>query len=294
MSKTSDKVKKFYITTVITAVLAGLLLLVANSAIWANRYIFDRDNFTNVAVASLSSESSRQAISSEITNRALQNNPLLQQTLGSTIEKIISGILGTNQFEAVLTTTISQMQVYLTSENRESIEISLTTEKEIIGVILNALERTGRDESAIADKVNSIPNNIVLLNKDTVPNFYQQSVALLWAGPLAALGAIIALAVPYVVDRRRYIQIALIQGGAIMLFGIVAMLFGPLFRPPVLANIPTANARIVIGNIYDAFIQTFNAQSQLMLIGGATIIVLASGIYVGRIIYLKRYKHTKK
>ncbi len=294
----SKSAKKFYRNTIISAVLAGLLLLVANSAVWINRYIFDRQNFTQVAVVSLSSESSRNAIAAEVTDRALAEAPIVHQALGGTVEKVVGGILGTDQFKTVLTKTIETMHVYLTSENRETIAINLTSAKQVISTVLHALQGAGQNETQALKKVDSVPDEIVILREDTLPSFYKQSVALLWAGPVAGLAAVILLVVPYVANTRRYLSIAAIQGIAIASFGILAMLIGPLFKPPVLSNIPTANARIVVENLYNAFVQTFNAQSNILIITGALIVIAVLAVYVGQMIYIKYLKdkrlHPKK
>lgn len=289
----SKDVKNFYKNTIMLAVLAGLLLFIANSAVWVNRYIFDRHNFTQVAVTSLSSESSRDAIAAEVTDRALGGAPILRQALDGTVEKVVSGLLGTDQFKTVLTKSVGAMQVYFTSENRQTIGINLTSTKQVIDTVLTALQRVGQNETQAIQKVNSVPDKIILLDKDTLPSFYKQSVVLMWTGPITGFAAIILLIIPYIKNIRRYMSIAAIQGVAIALFGMIALLVGPLFKPPVLANVANVNARIVLENLYDAFIATFNAQSNLLIITGLLMIVAVLVLYIGQTIYLRYLKDKK-
>lgn len=293
MTTTSKSVKSFYRNTIILAVLAGIFIFIANSAVWVNRYIFDRQNFTQVAVTSLSSESSRNAIASEVADRALSEVPLLRQALGGTVEKVVSGILGTDQFKTVLTKSVNAMHVYFTTENRQTIGLDLTSTKQVINTVLGALQQVGQNESQAIEKVNSVPDQIVILSKDALPSFYKQSVALMWLGPIAAIVAAILLVIPYVKNVRRYKSIVAIQGAAIALFGMIAMLVGPLFKPPVLANIETANARIVVENLYNAFIATFNAQSNVLVVTGLLMIVAVLVIYIGQNVYMRYLKDKK-
>lgn len=293
MATASKNTKNFYRNTIILAVLAGLLLFIASSAVWVNRYIFDRQSFTQVAVTSLSSESSRNAIAAEVADRALGEAPLVQQALGGTVEKVVSGILGTDQFKTVLTKSVNAMHVYFTTENRKTIGVDLTSTKQVINTVLGALQRAGQNESQALEKVNSVPDQIIILDKDTLPSFYKQSVALMWIGPIAGLVAAALLVIPYAKNVRRYMSIAAIQGAAIALFGMIAMLVGPLFKPPVLANIETANARIVVENLYNAFIATFNAQSNILVVAGLLMIVAVLVIYIGQNIYTRYLKDKK-
>jgi len=67
------------------------------------------------------------------------------------------------------------------------------------------------------------------------------------------------------VKRSRYYRIAMVQGAALVMAGLLSLLVGPLFRPPALANITSPNLRIVVGNLYDSFIMSFNQQSMVMI-----------------------------
>jgi hypothetical protein len=81
---------------ILTSLIAGLLLVVANSAIWVNRQVFNTENFTNTAVSSLSSESSRQALGSRITDEVLKDYPVVKSIAGDRLSNLISGLLGTD------------------------------------------------------------------------------------------------------------------------------------------------------------------------------------------------------
>lgn len=252
----------FWRRVLISGFLASVLLVIANSAYWANRTIFDTDTFTSIAVGSITSESSRQAIASEVVDRALGEQPIVKQIAGPTATKLVSSLLGTEQFTKVLEVAVGKLQVYLTSSNQESIVIDLSGVKSTFENLINL---AGRDNTQAQAKISSVPDQITLINADNIPDFYKYGVALLWIAPLTAIGALALLVYPYIRDRSRYYIIAATQGALLIVVGYLCLLVGPLFKPPVLANIPSANSRVVVSNLYDAFINTFNSQSLVLV-----------------------------
>ncbi len=288
-AKTDEAVKKpsrnFRRNVVITGIIAGLFIVLANSAIWVNRYLFDSNNFTNTAVSSLTSDSSRNALATEITDQALKDYPKIKSVVDDTAINFISGLLGSNRVEQILTKTVSRLQIFLTSPKREPVVINLENTKEIISRLIQV---SGREEEALIDPA-KIPDQITVFNPDNFPNFYNAGVTLTWLSPLLGIGAIALLAWPYVGHRKQYQELLIIQGACVAVFGILALLLGPLVRPVALGNIQSANIRIVVGNIYDAFIATFNSQTMLV-IGFGLLAIITSGVIIG----IQRYKSSKK
>lgn len=268
----------FWRRTIITGVFAALLLLIANSAYWANRTIFDTDTFTEIAVTSVTSESSRQAIASEVVDRALGEQPIIKQIAGPTATKLVSSLLGTDQFTKVLETAVSKLQVYLTSSNQESVVLNLSGVKNTFESLISL---AGKENTEAQTKISAVPDQITLINADNIPDFYKYGVALLWIGPIAGILALALLIYPYVRDRSRYYIIAATQGALLVVTGYLCLLIGPLFKPPVLANIPSANSRIVIGNLYDAFLNTFNSQSLVLVKLGLALALIPLALRYG-------------
>ena len=90
--------KKSAITRRVIAgtIIACFLLVLANSAIWVNNTLFNSTVFSNLTKQAILSESSRNAIASELVDTALADKPVLQRTIGPTASKLISGFLGTS------------------------------------------------------------------------------------------------------------------------------------------------------------------------------------------------------
>ncbi len=268
----------------ITAIVAGLFVIFANSAIWINRYLFDTNNFTTTAVSSLTSDSSRKALSTEITDQALKDYPKIKSVVDDTAVNFISGLLGSSRVEQILTKMVSRLQIFLTSPKREPVVINLENTKD---VITRLIQVSGREEEARIDPA-KIPDQITVFDPDNFPNFYQYGVSLTWLSPILGIGSIVLLSWPYVNHRKYFRQLLFIQGACIAGFGLLALLLGPLVRPVALSNIQSANMRVVVGNLFDAFMATFNSQTMIVIgVGSAGVII--SGIFV----VLKRYKTVK-
>jgi hypothetical protein len=98
------------------------------------------------------------------------------------------------------------------------------------------------------------------------------------------------LAYPYFRNRNKYYQIALMQGSVLAVAGLLSLLLGPLFRPPVLSNVTSPNMRIVVGNMYDAFINIFNSQAYTFITIGVLLAILPVSVHYGLQFYSKKKK----
>lgn len=264
-------------SVIITSVIAGFLLLIVNSAIWINRQVFDENNFTNTTVNSLTSQSSRDAIAGKITDKALQNYPRLQDVADDRLTKLISGLLDGEKVHSVLTKSVSKLHIYLTSQNQKDVVINLAGVKDTINKLA---EITGRDENGgqLLGKVNNMPDQVVLVNAANVPDFYKYGVAFSFIAPIALLIALVLIALPYIKDKASYLSIMLVQGLTLIIVGLVAMLIGPLFRPMALSSISDPNGRVIVENLYNSFLATFNTQNMWLIIIG--LLVCASVIAI--------------
>lgn len=273
-AKTSESSKPKLWPLITMAFGAAFLFVIANSALWVNRYVFNTENFTQVTTQSLTSESSRQAMAQAITNEALKDYPTVKNVINNSAVNIISGVLGSDQVETVLQKATSRLQVALTSNNQESIVINLEGPKSVLTQVIDIVGQR-REVKVNPD---NIPSEIVLLDADKIPDFYKYGLFFLWLGPIALIGAAILSALPYFKLRQNYRMIMLVQGGALTLAGLLTLLAGPLFKPPLLASLNRQEGRTVIGNLYDAFMATFTAQTSALIIAGLLVMVAAGGL----------------
>lgn len=285
MEVKSKKKPNYIKRTVWLSVLAGILLVITNSAVWVNNQIFDSNNFTDTAKSSLTSEESRNAIAQGISDKALEGRPVLNNLVGDTSTSIISGLLGTNQAEQALGKVTLKFHTMVTSENSESITLELAGIKSVMNKLYDVSTDLGREPKVDPAK---IPEQVVIVDANKLPNFYKESVILLWLAPIALIGALIALAYPYFKQPRKYQSILAIQGAFVTTAALLSLSVGPLFRPPVLNNIQTESGRIVVGNLFDAFIATFNSQTMYLFILGLSALLISSLIYVYQKIVLNK------
>ncbi len=283
----------FWPQVALTSVVAALFLLVANSAIWVNQSIFNTQNFTSTAVTSLTSESSRQALASEVVDKALADKPLVKNVAGDTATKLVSGLLGTNQFNRVLTAAVGKLQVYVTSPEQKSVTLDLTGVKSTVERLVGVANTAGVSVAENGDRLSQVPDQVVLVDANNIPSFYGYGLAFMWLAPICLILALVLLAYPYFRNRSKYYQVALAQGSVILVAGLLALLVGPLFRPPVLASITSPNVRTIVGNLYDAFLAQFNQQVYWLIVVGLVWAILPIVVWYGLGLYRKRVAKKK-
>lgn len=260
----SKRAESWAKAAIISSVVAAIFLFIANSAFWINRYVFNTENFTEVATTSLTSESSRQAIARRITNEALKDRPIINNIAGDTAANVISGALNTDLANKALQTTVSKIQTLVTSEQRESVVINL----EGVKTFLDDVVQVASKYRNVQIDASNIPSEIVLIDQDKIPNFYTWSVVFLWLGPISLIISIIAFAYPYFVNKLQFRRILMIQGAMAALIGLISLLIGPLFRPQLLSNFPDSDGRVVVENLYNAFLSTLNTQTWTIIFFG--------------------------
>lgn len=270
-------------TYILFSLLAAVLLVIANSAVWFNNYIFDGNNFTQLTTQAIEKESSRDAIASEITNKLLENRPALKGVVDEPVTKLTSGLLDSNIAQGALNKTVSQFQIIITSKNPQDVSFDLTSIKQPLSQILaTAGTITGRDVSQAETRVENVPDTITIVDANNLPNIYRLGVVLLWVAPLATLAAVIILV--YLIYRARYSKrtsaiVLATEGGILILAGFFALALGPIFKPTILANVPNENMRVVVENIYQTFIAKFNAQSEILFVIASLLLVASLVVF---------------
>ncbi len=268
-TKKSHKKRNFILSTI----LAALLLVVANSAIWVNRTMFDTKEFTTVTSQALLSQSSRNALAGEIVDTALQSQPAARAVVAEPATNFIAGLLNTQQAQNALNAVVGKVQILFTSKRPEPITYDLSGIKTTITKLLTL---ANKDEAVV--KVDQVPDTITIFkNIDKIPSFYQAGVVLTFVAPLAFLLALFLLVWPHVKKRYPTNKLLVGQGIAVSTAGLLALLVGPLFKPPVLAQVNQQNLRIVVENVYNAFIATFNSQTYYLLGLGIVLLLIPLG-----------------
>ncbi len=281
--------------SVVVLALAGVLLLLAQSSFWINHTIFDQKTFTTILGTTLQTESNKQAIAKVIVNKALQDRPLLNRTVGEKTTTLVAGLLGTDFASQTFDTLINRSYAYLTSEDPEPIAIDLLSIKTPIAGLVSFAELLGRD---VSFDPNSIPDSILIFSSEDLPDIYKFSISMLWLGPifwLSGLGLLIA----YVYRGRKSLNKRVyIAGGVIIASSVIGIAFGPLLPPPLVALVPTIELRPVVNSVIAALLQPFIMQ----MINTIVLVIIGLVIFSQRLNILnifqrliqKIYKNTTK
>lgn len=256
----------------LVAALAGFFLLIANSGYWVNRYVFNENKFSQIAVTSILSSDSRQAIAEGVSTKLYENRPIAKRVLAEPTTSIVNGILGSPRLQAPLTDLVKRINVRMTSKTQPEVALDLSgvksTLSQFIGTVNNATPNND-----ISFSPDNIPDKIVIIKSDNLPNLYNYSVAILWLSPITLIAGLLLMILPYIWWRNRYKTIMTTQAIMLFIVGGVALMIGPLFRPLVLGSLPGDAARTVVGNLYNTFLATFEHQSEIFFVLGGLLLV---------------------
>jgi hypothetical protein len=262
-----------------TAIIAGLLLVIANSAVWINQAIFNSDTFSDVTTKSLLSESSRRALAGEVVDKALATKPIIKSVVGGTATNMIAGLLASNQAQGALDKAVSGMQIFVTSKNPRNIEFDIAGIKSVISRLLGII---GNEDAS--SSVSDLPDTLVVVDASKVPNIYNIVVVFLWLAPLALIAAFILLAVPHFRRKAVVTKVAVFQGAVVVGSSLLALSIGPLFRPALLAQIADPHYRVVAQNLYDSFTATFSMQTLWLFAFGLLVALVPTAVKLIRLI----------
>lgn len=301
MKKTSPAVKESIkkdkisvwqrIRTLVLLTIVGVLITIAQTAWWINHTIYDTKTFSSITTTALTAESSRVAIANEIVSQSFANRPVLQATLGKSATKLISSLLETDQATNAIEKVTTKVQTILTSEKREAVTFNLVPLKKGLVVISAIAERADRP---IEVNASDIPDTITLIKGNETPRLYKINQTLLFLAPISIFTSIGLLGYILYSGRNKIYRVLLQIGIMLVAIATIGFSTGPLIRPPVLSLVSNANARIILGNLYDGFIAPFNAQMTAMGTLGI-VVILFSAIQLGAIgSIVRKLKHSKK
>ncbi|NBX97492.1 hypothetical protein EBQ81_01325 [bacterium] len=245
----------------LSGIFVGLLLL--QSAVWAGRAFFSTKTFSSTVTNSLTSQSSRDAISTELVNKALDDRPIVRRVIGPRLTSGVSSLLNSSIAESSIRTMSDRLQTYLTTsdQSQKTVAIDVTGLKTVIQTV-SSLVGTSDDQTIPSDK---LPDTITIIDAEKVPSYYQYGKILYYLSPLSAL-LVIGCAIGYIKRskngyRRLYVVCATVASST-----LAAIAMGPLFKPAVLELAKTTSTRTIVGNLYDAFLALFTQQLLLVLV----------------------------
>jgi hypothetical protein len=260
--------------SVALVILASIFLFFAQSAYWFNHTIFNQKNFSTITTENLLSESSRDAIAASIVDKALEDKPIAKRVAGERIESLISGLLGSDLSNQAIKTLTNKVYAYATSSDRKDIAIDLTPIKQPISAII-ALSNSDNAGQA-SERLNQIPDQIVLVNSDTFPDVSGYVKLMLWLGPLLWIGTFVSYGLYIYIGRANYARRVYIAGISVIVVALFGLMTSPFVPPPVAAAVPNINLRPVAENIAVGFLAPFKTQMYYMLFFMVIVLILFS------------------
>lgn len=241
---------------------ASASLLLAQSSYWINHTVFNQQSFSAITTNAILSEQSRDAVAATIVDKVFEDAPIAKRVTGDRVTALVSGLLGTDLSNQAVSALSSRGYAYITSPNRTDISINLSQIKEPLSTIVGVAQNQGVDVRADPSE---IPDEVVLLRNDALPDLSGAVTTMLWLSPLFWLGSILGFGLYIYFGRSQYQRRVYITLGTIIGLAILGLAAGPFIPPPVAAAVPTISLRPVAESLARGFLEPFNHQMYIML-----------------------------
>jgi hypothetical protein len=249
-----------------------LLILVSLTGFWLQRTMFNNERFTMLAQEAFMVESSRVAIGELVSDRVLDEKPALQVALGGRLTELVASVLATERAQQYIERLARESHLLVTSPRRDPLVFELAGLKT---AVVRAQELSGRSEGEVRIDAESLPDEIMLIDTEKLPNIYRYGVVVMWVGPISFLAALIMLAwwVRQSTVKMRYLRIRTALY-AVLAACLLALVLGPLVEPTFVSVGRDAPSQSLLRNIYESFITPF--RNQALWLGAITLLILAS------------------
>lgn len=249
---------------------AGVLLFFAQSAYWINHTIFNQESFTKITNQAIMLESSRTAIATAIIDKSLENRPVVKRVAGERMSNFLSGILASDISTQTLRSFTQKAYAYITAPDRQDIAIDLYPIKSTLSGVLSLARQ---ENSQTATTIEQVPDEILLLSKDTFPDASSSIRLMLWVSPLLWLGTALLFVLYFLLDKKQYVHRVYTAGAVIIAIGLFGLFTTPFIPPPLAAAIPTISLRPLAENLTVGFLAPFQTQMYVMI--ATTCVILA-------------------
>ncbi len=273
-AKKSNTVTKYhpYISWSLLA-LAALLLLLAQGSAWVKNTLFDQADFKSIAITTLSQQQNRDAIASKVVDTALQDRPIIKRIAGDRLSAFTSGLLASDFGERVLDGVVSKMYGYVTNPNPKDVELQLTVIKQPLSILTQIAQTYDADIKLEAD---AIPDTLVLVRANEVPNVSGIYRSFIWLAPLFWLLTLAAFASYLYINRKDYAKHVYRVYGAIIIVVVIGLSTGPFVPQSVGALLADANTSQLVTNLVSAYLAPFTQQMWTMAAIASVAVIIFS------------------
>lgn len=184
----------------ICAILAAILLVVGNLGMWSYRTISDTDRFVAVTQQVFAREDVRDAVATRIVDQLMPDSRALRRLVAPTIVPVVSGVLRTDSFQALLGGAAAQLHLALTKGQ----PIAITIDSNLLRDIAFATARTiAPDQAQVLTPVDGVVT-IELFSDTEIPSYQREIQILKWAGLIGGIVGLVLLVLPVAVRRDRW------------------------------------------------------------------------------------------
>lgn len=266
-------VHKSWLLRLLLVVTTAGLLLVSLTALWLHRTMYDTERFTDITTTAITESSSRQSVGEAIVNRAFADRAVLRNTVGPRMANLIAGLLDTELASGLIERAVERVQITLTTPRKSPVVLEISGLKQAIISVQGLINSDGQEARI---NIQDLPDEILLIDTNKLPNVYSYGIIILWLGPASAVVACVLMA--YWIFRARIPEIRLLRLRIMLLVvmgsAVLALAIGPLVKPPFLSVSETAQARTVLSNIFDGFIRPFNQQAYALGVGALLLLIV--------------------
>ncbi|MDX1386926.1 MAG: hypothetical protein R3257_05000 [bacterium] len=246
-----------------------LLFQVANLAYWTRFNLLNPSRFVTLSERAFQDPQVRQVLSQEILLRVFRERPRLKNRTQEVMEAAVGGILESPLMTGALTLTSTVLFKALSAPISEGVIFNIQPVKEDIASVLEAFDK-GEN---LAERLEKIPDDIVLIQPGKVPPLYKIRPALFWILLLGGIGALGLIALGILKGKSRTFSLKVLGGLFISSSLLVYYLTYPA-RDLVLSYLSTPVVEVFAYTFFNEF--TFPLKIQLWVL-----IFIGLGIWFG-------------
>ncbi len=256
--------------------LSVVFIIFAVFSFWVSNNLYNTTSFTETTLKTFKSDEVRGVVAKESVERILENRPVVRQVAGGYLESFIAGVLGSDTAKGVFERSSNALHGYLFSSNRQDVTLNTTSFTSLVKPVLTAVSPD------LAGQVpEELPESIVLIESNALPNIDQWLRPVIIAGPLVGLAALIIVIYLIYADSSRIKAIKRL-GLYLAVGSLLSTLTIPYFRMLIGAASQNQNRITIITTAYDNF--TKPLLSDWLLLALAGVLIYLVGLFWPKIV----------
>lgn len=269
-------------TTLLILVLGIFLFQIANLTYWARFQLWNPSSVVNLGERTLQDPQVRQVFSQTILEKFSAESDPLDLKTQKALAAAVDGILQSPMMKGVLNLIAQALFKALNSRVSEGVTIDLQPLKQDILAILKNFNQG----TAMAQKLEAIPNQVILIEAGRIPPLYKISPTLFWIFIGSTLSALTLFALAIFKGKNRCFSLKWL-GGLLILTSLMVYASLYLIRESILSYANTPNLEILAKAIFNALTHPLKIQLWVL-------ISIALGIWLGLFFQRRGLKRLNK